>query len=179
MGFLSHYHLKNIILMKSANLFHNPKAGGGEYTKKKLISLIRAAGFDCSYSSTKNSGWEKLESKDADFNILAGGDGTIRKVVGELLDKDLPIGVLPLGTANNIAKTLGIGADNMDLPEVIRAWNDRNLKKYDVGRIQGLKKAKFFLEGFGYGVFPRLMKEMRKQEKKAAKSPEKNIRTAL
>src|ERR1044072_2398775 len=106
--------------MKIARLFHNPTAGEGEHTRKKLVSLMEAAGFDCSYSSTKKKRWEKIESKDTDFIVIAGGDGTVRKVAEELLDqkvlnKILPIGLLPLGTANNIAKTLNIPSD----PEVV------------------------------------------------------------
>src|SRR5688572_2743151 len=113
--------------MKSANLLHNPKAGGGEYSKKRLTALIRAAGFDCSYSSTKKRGWEKIEAADGDFIVLAGGDGTVRKVAGGLLDKNVPIGVLPLGTANNIAKTLGLHPDNMSIEDIIEAWSDKQL----------------------------------------------------
>jgi diacylglycerol kinase (ATP) len=163
--------------MKSANLLHNPKAGGGEYSIKKLMALIRSAGFNCSYSSTKKRGWEKIEAADGNFIVLAGGDGTIRKVAGELLDKSVPIGVLPLGTANNIAKTLGLHPDDMSIEDIIEAWSDKQIKKFDVGRLQGLKKHKFFLEGIGYGVFPRLMKEMHQYEKKS--NPEKQMKTAL
>jgi diacylglycerol kinase (ATP) len=162
--------------MRSANVLHNPKAGEGEYSKKKLIALIEAAGFKCSYSSTKKKGWDKIEATDADFVILAGGDGTVRKVAGALLDKKLPIGLIPLGTANNIAMTLGVTGKPKD---IIQAWNHKHIKKYDVGRIYGLKKAGFFLEGFGYGVFPRLMKEMQKREDRLTDSPEKNLKVAL
>jgi diacylglycerol kinase family enzyme len=162
--------------MKIATLLHNPKAGEGEYTKKKLTSIIQSRGFRCSYSSTKRKGWEKIESADSDFIILAGGDGTVRKVAGKLLDKKLPIGLIPLGTANNIAKTLGITGDAR---QIIESWQDKNVKKYDVGRIYGLKKADFFLEGFGYGLFPRLMKEMKKHEERLTDSPEQNLKLAL
>jgi diacylglycerol kinase family enzyme len=162
--------------MKSASVLHNPRAGEGEFTKKKLLALLRSSGFDCSYSSTKGKGWEKMEAADTDFIILAGGDGTIRKVAPELLDKKLPIGLIPLGTANNIAKTLGITGDATD---IIEAWKNKNVRKYDVGRIYGLKKASFFLEGMGYGVFPRLMKEMKKEEIQLTDSPEKNLKIAL
>jgi diacylglycerol kinase (ATP) len=163
--------------MKSANLLHNPKAGGGGFSRKRLMSLIRSAGFDCSYSSTKTKGWEKIEARDGDFIVLAGGDGTIRKVAGKLLDKNLPIGVLPLGTANNIAKTLGLHPDDMSIEDIIDAWSDKQTKKFDVGRVYGIKKTKFFLEGIGYGVFPRLMKEMETLEKKS--NPRKQMKTAL
>lgn len=161
--------------MRSANVLHNPKAGEGEYTKKKLLALIRDAGFECSYSSTKKKGWDDVEAA-ADFVVLAGGDGTVRKVAAAMLDKKMPIGIIPLGTANNIATTLGITGEPKD---IIETWSKKNIKKYDVGRIYGLKKAEFFLEGFGYGVFPRLMKVMRKKKDRLSDSPEKNLKVAL
>lgn len=160
--------------MKSANILHNPKAGEGEFTAKKLVKLIEASGINCSYSSTKKKGWEKIEADDMDMIILAGGDGTVRKVAGALLEKKLPIGLIPLGTANNIAKTLGITGT---VEQIIEGWNHKTIKKFDIGRIYGFKKADFFLEGFGYGVFPRLMKEMKNKPEKA--SAERNINIAL
>ena len=134
--------------MKFAKLLHNPEAGEGDYSKKELISLIQSAGFGCSYSSTKKKGWEKIEAKETDFIILAGGDGTVRRIAAHLLDKrlldkKLPIALLPLGTANNIAKTLGILGSTPE--EVIRQWTETNIKKFDVGRIYGLDEAEFFL----------------------------------
>jgi diacylglycerol kinase (ATP) len=162
--------------MKSASILHNPKAGGGEFTRKRLMKLLEASGFICSYSSTKKKGWEKIEASGDDLIVLAGGDGTVRKVAGELLEKKIPIGLLPLGTANNIARTLGIKGTT---EEIIESWVKGSIKKYDVGRIYGLKNAGFFLEGFGYGVFPRLMKAMEKREDRLSESPEKNLKIAL
>jgi diacylglycerol kinase (ATP) len=162
--------------MKSASILHNPKAGEGEFTRKRLLKLLEASGFKCSYSSTKEKGWEKIDPSGHELVVLAGGDGTVRKVARELLDKKIPIGLLPLGTANNIARTLGITGTAQ---EVVDSWIKRSIKKYDVGRIYGLKKSAFFLEGFGYGVFPRLMKAMHKREDRLTDSPEKNIKTAL
>jgi diacylglycerol kinase (ATP) len=163
--------------MKSANLLHNPKAGGGDFSRKRLMAMIRSAGFDCSYSSTKKRGWEKIEARDGDFIVLAGGDGTIRKVAGKLLDKNLPIGVLPLGTANNIAKTLGLHPDDMSVKEIIEAWTDKQTKRFDVGRLLGIKRTKFFLEGIGYGIFPKLMRKMERLQKKS--KAEKDMKNAL
>ena len=172
--------------MKVAKVLHNPNAGDGDNSDKDLIAALEAEGYRCSYLSTKEKGWEKkdwdkIESEDIDFVIVAGGDGTVRKLAGELLDrklieKKLPIALLPFGTANNIAKTLGIagGAE-----EIIKSWKQHELKKYDVGRIDGIKKNKFFIESYGYGVFPRLMKEMRKLDKSLFETPEQKIKTAL
>lgn len=171
--------------MKFAKLLHNPLAGEGNFDKDELISMIQSAGFGCSYSSTKKDGWEKIESKEIDFIILAGGDGTVRKVAESLLNKTLldrkyPIGLLPMGTANNIAKTLGIPRN--DPHQVIGSWNENRIKKYDVGRIYGIKKSKFFLESFGVGLFIELMLQMEKREKDNKdnkESVEKSLQTAL
>lgn len=167
--------------MKFAKLLHNPGAGEAGLTKKALVSMIQSAGFGCSYSSTKKKGWEKIEPSDADFLILAGGDGTVRKVAEELLDKTLlekklPIGLIPLGTANNIAKTLGIAGGPS---AIIQSWNAATLKKYDVGRIYGLRKARFFLESFGYGIFVELMEKMSELDESEKDTPEKSLKTAL
>lgn len=162
--------------MKVAKLLHNPKAGEGEYTHKKLARLINRAGYDCSYSSTKKEGWDKIKTSESDIIVVAGGDGTVRKVARVVLDKQMPLALLPLGTANNIAKTLGISGKP---EEVIETWDNGILKPFDVGRIYGLKKeAGFFLEGIGYGVFPRLMKEMKKKKHDLPESPEENLRIA-
>jgi diacylglycerol kinase (ATP) len=172
--------------MKVAKVLHNPGAGDGENSDKDLVAAIEAEGYKCSYLSTKKKDWEKKdlehsEAKDVDFIVVAGGDGTVRKLAHELLerkliDKKLPIALLPLGTANNIAKTLGITGESS---EIIKSWSQHEIKKYDVGRFEGIKKHKFFIESFGYGVFPRLMKEMKKIDKSQFESPEQKIKTAL
>src|ERR1051325_5073359 len=109
--------------MKIINLLHNPTAGNEDHAKKELISLLEKNGYDCRYSSMKKN-WKKLD-EDVDFIVSAGGDGTIRKITKELLDRKLsektwPIGLLPLGTANNIAQTLHINDDSED---IIRSWH--------------------------------------------------------
>ncbi len=166
--------------MKTAQLLHNPEAGDEEHTKKELISITEANGFKCKYSSTKKKGWKELDP-EVDFLIAAGGDGTVRKIIKlllkrKVLEKKWPIALLPLGTANNIAKTLGISGTT---EEIIQSWHRATLKKYDVGRIVDMEGAEFFLESFGYGIFPYLILEMEKQEKNSLEDPEEKIHAAL
>lgn len=167
--------------MKLAKLLHNPGAGDEEYDKEDLVALIEAAGFRCRYSSTKKDDWKDIEA-DVDFLVVAGGDGTVRKITKELMDRKLldktwPIGLLPLGTANNIAKTLELEGET---EELIQHWHEWNIKKYDVGRISHMDDVHFFLESFGYGIFPYLMGEMKKRSKEAEdQSPEEKLQTAL
>jgi diacylglycerol kinase family enzyme len=165
--------------MKIVNLLHNPTAGNEDHDREELTSLMEKNGFECQYSSIKKN-WKDIDER-INFIVAAGGDGTIRKITKELLDRKLsdkawPIALLPLGTANNIAQTLDIQGST---EEIIRSWHDTDIKAFDVGRIRGLAKAEFFLESLGYGMFPYLIKKMKKVEKKEDQAPEQQIKTAL
>jgi diacylglycerol kinase (ATP) len=166
--------------MKSVKLFHNPTAGEGEHSKETLIRQIENAGYDCSYSSTKKDGIEETAPKDADIIAAVGGDGTVRKLAAYLLERPLreksgPIGLLPSGTANNIARTLGISGSN---EEIISRWAAEQTKSFDIGRISGLEKKTFMLESLGFGVFPKLIREMRHRKGKSD-DPEEELLDAL
>ena len=165
--------------MKIVNLLHNPTAGNEDHAKEELISLLTENGYDCRYSSMKKN-WKKLEEQ-VDFIVAAGGDGTLRKITKELLDRRLsektwPIALLPLGTANNVAQTLGINGSS---EEIIQSWDHADIKQFDVGKIKRLDGYDFFLESFGYGIFPYLIKKMKKINQKDIELPEIEIRTAL
>jgi diacylglycerol kinase family enzyme len=166
--------------MKSIKVFHNPTAGEADHSKEDLIKQIEKAGYDCSYSSTKRAEIEDSVPEDADIVVLVGGDGTVRKLATHLLEKPLleksgPIGLIPAGTANNIARTLGIKGTR---EEIIEGWSSCDTKAFDIGRITGVEKAPFFLEALGFGVFPKLIKEMHEREEKSD-DPEKELSEAL
>jgi len=166
--------------MKTVNLLHNPEAGSEDHYKEELISLLEVNGFESRYSSMNKKNWKKMDEK-VDFIIAAGGDGTIRKITKQLLErkpleKTWPIALLPLGTANNIAQTLKI---NGNTEEIIQSWHNADVKKFDVGRIHNLPGAKFFLESFGYGIFPYLIRKMKKVDKREIETPEMQMQTAL
>ena len=133
--------------MRQAHIIYNPEAGNKELTKEKLMALIEAEGFKCGYSSTKEEDGITI-SDDTEFLIVAGGDGTVRKVAMKLLKgkwkgKNLPIALLPIGIANNIAKTLQIKGT----PEaIIQSWNNSTIKKYDVGFVEDAPALIFFLK---------------------------------
>ncbi len=165
--------------MQIVKLVHNPTAGDEEHGKEELIKHIKQAGFECRYSSTKKDDWKEIED-DIELVVVAGGDGTVRKVVKTILkqkteNKTLPITLLALGTANNIAKTFEVDADTK---KTINSWKQSTLKKVDVGKVKNVPGVDFFLEGFGFGIFPYLMKEMKAEEKEYA-SPQEELKAAL
>src|SRR4051794_26304653 len=91
-------------------LMHNPKAGRGAHGKKDLIAALTRAGHQVTYQSTKKSNYKKALKQPTDLVLVAGGDGAVAKIPRHLLDSGIPMGVLPLGTANNIARSLGFTA---------------------------------------------------------------------
>ena len=70
----------------------------------------------------------------ADLVIIGGGDGTLNAAAEALVEARLPLGVLPLGTANDLARTLEIPADPIAASRVIA---DGETHCIDVGRVNG------------------------------------------
>lgn len=164
--------------MKKAQILHNPTAGDGNHTKDEIIELIETAGFETTYNSTDNEGWESFSKNKMDVIFLAGGDGTVRKLASVLIakkmcDSHIPIYLLPLGTANNIATSLGI-FKNLNAASVDEQVE---IQKFTCGKISGGNDEEFFIEGVGFGVFPELIRQMKDTGKENETSDEKLKRT--
>ena len=67
-----------------------------------------------------------------DLIVIGGGDGTISKAMPQLLKLKRPFAVLPLGTANDFARTIGLPPDPLQAAEV--ALNGRE-HRIDVGLV--------------------------------------------
>src|SRR5438128_10331540 len=115
-------------------LIHNPTAGDESFSATELTALIEQAGHKVSYQSSKKD-FKSALKKPGDLVAVAGGDGTVRKVAIQLLERNLiPIAVLPCGTANNIARSLGLTESP---PELIAGWPSARRRGFDVGVARG------------------------------------------
>lgn len=76
----------------------------------------------------------RAEADNVDLVILAGGDGTMNAAADALVDCGLPFGILPTGTANDLARTLGIPSDLAAAAAVIGAGRRHRI---DLGRVNG------------------------------------------
>ncbi len=85
-----------------------------------------------------------------DTVVAAGGDGTVRPIAQLLVESLLQFGILPVGTANNFAHSLGIP---LDLEGGLQVLRDGRPQKVDVGRMG----SENFMEAAGVGLFANLI----------------------
>jgi diacylglycerol kinase family enzyme len=134
------------------SLIHNPAAGTqGKSGREQLTGLIRAAGHEVRYQSCKDEHWDKVLEEPADLVVVAGGDGTVSRVTKRMVDRGVLLSVLPAGTANNIARTLGLVERPWE--ELIRGWQEARRVKLDIGIADGPWGTRYFVEGIGVGLF--------------------------
>jgi diacylglycerol kinase (ATP) len=134
------------------SLVHNPTAGDGQEVES-VIELLTDAGHDVCHRSSKEN-WKKLLDDPGDLLVAAGGDGTVRKVAIAAADLGVPFAALPIGTANNIAKTLGLLGDARDL---VRSWESEELEAIDLGEVRAVDESRRFMEGVGGGWIAELI----------------------
>jgi diacylglycerol kinase (ATP) len=137
-------------------LIHNPDAGEEHVTGTQLCDAVRAAGHEPVYASTKGADWQAAVQEADDLVVAAGGDGTIAKVGRELQHRDVPLALLPFGTANNIAVSLGVGGDWRQL---VRGLDRGTAVPFDVGVATGSWGERSFLEGVGFGFVARAISD--------------------
>ena len=157
-------------------LIHNPGAGkqGRREEAEKLVAMLVELGHDVRYRSSKEGGWKKALKKPADLVVVAGGDGTVARVARRMVGRGVPVAMLPSGTANNIARSLG----QVERPfeELVRAWPKARRVKLDVGVARGPWGERYFVEGVGAGIFAALLANPAGEQAKKAKRP---VETAL
>ncbi len=123
---------------RRALMLINPNARQGKTPLDGVAARLEANGIDVvpeMFSSTAEIAADIVRRRDGmDLVIVCGGDGTINAAARGVLDTGLPMGILPLGTANDLARTLSIPADLDAAADVIAAGHRRRI---DVGEVNG------------------------------------------
>lgn len=117
------------MIMKKIKFIYNPHSGGRlilEYLdeliyrfQQKEIALIP---YRIDISKETQDFFSEFPTDEYEYILVAGGDGTINQVVNQMkkLGIDLPIGVLPTGTANDFGFALGLEGDvSRDLDKIL------------------------------------------------------------
>ncbi len=125
--------------IRSAALIVNAKSRQGQRRFAEACAALEGLPYSVDAHAVENPGdlcdvlGTALE-KQPDLVIIGGGDGTVSGLVDQLVGKDVVLGVLPFGTANSFARTLGIPLDIAGAVEVLRTGAPRRI---DLGMIDG------------------------------------------
>jgi len=150
-----------ILDYKKARLIYNPTAGR-ELAKKNLAEILDSlekSGYEASAYATKGKGDATREARRAtergyDLVVAAGGDGTLYEVINGLSEQSyIPkLGILPMGTSNDFARSIGIPKSLEGALEVIKNGTTR---KIDIGKMN----SRYFINIAGGGVLTELTYE--------------------
>jgi diacylglycerol kinase family enzyme len=132
-------------------LIHNPSAGDDDHAADALRSNVAAAGHEVSYTSMKERSWEEALEDASDLVVVAGGDGSVGKVFKEVATKGVPVTLLPVGSANNIARSLGI--PDVEVERLVRGWAEGGHRRLDLGEAAAPWGGTLFVESIGGGIF--------------------------
>ncbi|TQS74075.1 hypothetical protein ERN12_08750 [Rhodobacteraceae bacterium] len=94
---------------------------------------------------------ERAVRDGADLIVAAGGDGTVMAVAQAMLGRDVPMGVLPLGTFNFFARGLRLSEDPTEAAQQILNGQSHAIR---VGTVEG----RVFLNNASLGIYPSILK---------------------
>lgn len=129
----------------------NPIAGRGKgrSAAEELGEGLRALGAETEVflTSGRDDAWHFLRSHEGEVDLVVaiGGDGTVREVLNGLVDPDVPVGILPLGTANVLAAELGLPRD---VHRALEVFARGRVVPIDVATVGG--KLAFMVMGVGF-----------------------------
>jgi diacylglycerol kinase (ATP) len=135
-----------------ATLVFNPNAGSADQVSCEAIQeALRQGGYEPVYTATESEAdLDRILSNRQGLIVVAGGDGTARAVATRLIGKDVALALIPLGSANNICRTLGIVQSPL---EIIAGLRNPTRCYFDLGFVHGPWGVDHFLEAFGFGFF--------------------------
>lgn len=123
---------------KRVLLLHNSKSRQGESALEPVCARLEAGGLAVTVEPFENLPEIARDitrlHRTADAVIVCGGDGSISSAAPAIIDSGLPLGIIPAGTANDLARTLSIPLDFAAAADVIVAGHKRQI---DVGTVNG------------------------------------------
>lgn len=137
-------------------LVHNAEAGYEQPSRIRIMESLKKHNADIKYISSKSKNFESLVlSELGDRVIVAGGDGTVHKVARMLIDQPIPLAIMPIGTANNVAMSLS--TERVSLNSTY--WMEGEVVQVDVGEADINGQKRIFFESLGFGTLASMMRQ--------------------
>ena len=150
-------------------IIYNPFAGKmGDKGLKRLSNaaeVLREAGHDTWLVPTQGPGTagaiaRRSIADGAELILAAGGDGTINEIAEGVAFSDVPLGILPAGTANVLANEMGLGSG---IERAAASLHECIPTRISMGRLQcvnGSERTRLFLLMAGIGLDARIVYNM-------------------
>ncbi|HEX3273233.1 MAG TPA: diacylglycerol kinase family protein [Gemmatimonadales bacterium] len=136
------------------SLVLNPDAGRGAMPPDQLRRAVESAGHRVELRPIRTGDMAAALRDPGDLVVVAGGDGTVGRAMKAMAGSPVALAILPTGTANNIATSLGIRGD----PERIAAsWAGSEVRPVDIGLVAGPWGQSRFVESVGIGLLGHLI----------------------
>ena len=150
-------------MKQRALLLVNPHARKGREAQMQATHQLQALGFELLQESAENPQYLpeiiRQYRHRVDLVIISSGDGTVNAAIEGLLDTQLPLGILPSGTANNLARSLKIPPS---LPEACKIVAAGKIRRIDLGWVNG----KYFFNVAGLGLSAQINRRVPKAWKR-------------
>lgn len=116
----------------------NPKARRGQESVRPVLDRLKAGGLSVTvepFEALPEIARDIVRLRnEADLVVVCGGDGSVSSAAMAVLESGLPMGIMPMGTANDLARTLHIPMDLVEAAGVIVAGHQQSI---DVGTVNG------------------------------------------
>jgi len=140
---------ESVMAAQCALIMINNLSRQGENSIDPVVRILKNKGIDsiivCLDRMEDISRLINRYQKDIDRIVIGGGDGTLNAAVKPVLESGLPLGILPLGTANDLARTLGIPVGLEDAAEVLAGGR---IGMIDIGVVNDI----YFLNAASIGL---------------------------
>ncbi|MDJ1178019.1 lipid kinase [Roseofilum sp. BLCC_M91] len=149
-------------MTRQALFLINTHSRRGKHSREEAIAYLEHHGFELCAVSPSN--YQELPQvireygPQMDLVIIGGGDGTLNGAVDALVEIQRPLGILPMGTANDLARTLQIP---LSIPAACRAIANGKLHQIDLGWVNG----KYFFNVASLGLSVKITDGLSHQSK--------------
>jgi len=132
-------------------LIVNPEAGSRSTMRAlpeiDFLMQERGAAFEFHFTQERGHATRLVQELGDKFDVIVsvGGDGTINEIINGMPDLDKPLGILPIGTGNDFARSCSIQIGDLRAPVDVLLAHD--VKKLDVGEVNGRR----FINVMGLG----------------------------
>ena len=140
--------------IKHVALIINPVSGGAKRADlARFEGIVTEHGASLDILRTERAGHAtelaRQASQDgADLVIAAGGDGTVNETLNGLINTQTPLGIIPLGTANVLARETGLP---MNPEDALVAALEKNANSISLGHIDAAGESRYFCLWAGTG----------------------------